>query len=67
MAFDLNFITRPKCNGEGVANQIDLKQAGTVGTTGTANAGAGLRVPSALNPSGDKQGKTNKTSRRRNR
>ena len=57
-SFDFGFITRPKCNGEGAANQIDQKQTGTVGTTGTINTGAGLRVPSALNPSGDKWGQT---------
>ena len=40
------------------ANQNDIKTAGTTGTAGTTNAGAGFRVPSAQNQSGDKRGQT---------
>ena len=40
------------------ANQNDKKTAGTTGTAGTTNAGAGFRVPASQNQSGDKRGQT---------
>ena len=60
MAFDLSFITRPKCNEDAAANQIHQKNAGTAGTTGTAFIHAGLRVPKTVEITGDKRGQTRK-------
>ena len=60
MAFDLSFITRPKSNEEGAANQIHQKNAGIAGTTGTAPIHAGLRVPRTVEITGDKRGQTHK-------
>ena len=40
------------------ANQNDKKTAGTTGTAGTTNAGAGFRVPASQNQNGDKRGQT---------
>ena len=62
MAFDLSFITRPKCNGEPAANQVHQKNAGTSGTTGTTNNGAGLRVPEPQNKAGTFWDKLPKTT-----